>query len=89
MKDARFLVVPRGDLEGQMLHEKVAGLPAWLSASMDILAMPPVDVSSTEIRRFIREGEVDRTRVPRVVSRYITRYGLYYETSVWQTEYGE
>jgi nicotinate-nucleotide adenylyltransferase len=86
---ARFLVVPRGDMQGAALQEKVATLPEWIKAAMDLLDMPTVDVSSTEVRRLVRAGKIDRAPLRGVVARYITRYGLYYETPVWQTGHGE
>lgn len=82
---ARFLVVPRGDLRGPALHAAIARLPAWLARALDVLDMPPVEASSTEIRRHIRSGcgtgEL-ADLVPEPVATYILRYGLYRDKAV-------
>jgi len=41
------------------------------------LAVPPMEVSSTEIRRGVQEGKSIRGLVPEVVARYIDANGLY------------
>jgi nicotinate-nucleotide adenylyltransferase len=45
------------------------------------LPMPPMDISSTEIRRLAAEGRSVRRFVPEAVADYIARRGLYREAS--------
>ncbi len=79
---ARFLAVPRGSLQGDALRETIRRLPPWLAASMDVLDMPPADVSSTEIRRRIRGDRDIASLVPPDVATFISRYRLYEEMPV-------
>lgn len=80
VRTARFLVVPRGSLQGAALGEAIGRLPAWLAQSLDVLDMPPVEASSTEIRRRARDGRDLAKLVPSDVAAYIARYGLYHFT---------
>ncbi|MBM3267768.1 MAG: nicotinate (nicotinamide) nucleotide adenylyltransferase [Candidatus Sericytochromatia bacterium] len=82
---ARFLVVPRGGVSGAALQEAIAGLPAWLRGALDVLDMPVVNVSSTQVRDRVRAGLEPAGLVPDDVARFISRYGLYRATPVWQT----
>ncbi len=68
----RFVVVPREPrLEVDRLLEDVP--EAWRSR-FDVLAMPPVDVSATEIRRELEAGQPVADRVPRLTGLYLDRY---------------
>lgn len=53
-----------------------AKLPAGLRTCKR-LAMPELDISSSEIRRLVRQGRSIRYLVPDAVARYISRHRLY------------
>ena len=74
----RLAVVPRHDLRDQALLAAVERLPERIRSAVDVLPMPVVTVSSTEIRRQVRQtGEIPANTVVPGVSQYIARYGLY------------
>ncbi|MBB6729774.1 nicotinate (nicotinamide) nucleotide adenylyltransferase [Cohnella zeiphila] len=52
-------------------------LPAFLRKRLTLAPMPPVGISSTDIRRRRREGRSIRYQVPDAVREYIERNGLY------------
>ena len=60
-------------LTGRLSGEIVAKLKA---AALDV---PPLDVSSTDVRRRVRDGEDISGLVPRAVETYIREHGLYRE----------
>jgi nicotinate-nucleotide adenylyltransferase len=82
---ARFLVFPRGSLRDDALRKTVAALPGGLAGAVDILDMPPVDISSSRVREILRAGGDPSRYVPAGVSRYIARYRLYQGTPIWHT----
>lgn len=48
-----------------------------LLASVQRLEVPPIDISSTELRRRVRAGRAVRYQLPVSVHRYIVEHGLY------------
>lgn len=69
---ARFVVLTRGDeTVPQSLQKRVD------SGAITFARNPTVPISSTEIRRRLRDGEPIDDLVPPRVSRYIHKYGLY------------
>lgn len=69
---ARFVVLTRGDeTVPQRLQNRVD------SGAITFARNPTVPISSTEIRRRLRDGEPIDDLVPPRVSRYIHKYGLY------------
>lgn len=52
-------------------------LPEFVRSRLRIMAMPQLDISSTGIRRRLREGRSARWLVPDDVYDYLTRKGLY------------
>jgi nicotinate-nucleotide adenylyltransferase len=52
-------------------------LPAFLRRKLHRAAMPPMGISSTDIRRRLKEGRSVRYQVPERVLDYIQRNGLY------------
>ncbi|MBI6546733.1 MAG: nicotinate (nicotinamide) nucleotide adenylyltransferase [Cyanobacteria bacterium NC_groundwater_1444_Ag_S-0.65um_54_12] len=76
-----FFVVPRGQLVGVNLQHLIDKLPGWLQPALDILAMPPSEISSTEIRRLASQRKRIMDLVPPVVQTYIERYALYLQTT--------
>ena len=77
VQEARFLVVPRDNLQGRALDEAITALPPWLRAAIDVLDMPPVPVSSTAVRDLLHEGADVTNLIPPEVALFISRYGVY------------
>ncbi len=74
----RLAVVPRHDLKEGALLAAVERLPERIRSAVDVLPMPLVALSSTEIRHQVRKtGLLPANAVVPGVSQYISRYGLY------------
>jgi len=58
------------------IEERLSGLPG-AAGRVRFFAMPRIDVSSSEVRRRVREGRPIRYLVPDEVARYIGAEGLY------------
>ena len=59
-------------------HTSIDGLtPSTDRDRVDLVRMPPVDVSSTEIRQRIARGQTIAPYVPPAISAYIDEKGLY------------
>ncbi len=76
---ANFVVLTRGSQDvPESLRSRVAGMRARPKNGAIVFAQnATVPVSSTEIRRRIREGEPIEDLVPPPVARYIHQYDLY------------
>jgi nicotinate-nucleotide adenylyltransferase len=59
------------------LERKLAGV----TCLVEMLDVPTLDISSTEIRRRAREGLSMRYLVPGTVARYVAEHGLYRDTT--------
>lgn len=72
----RFLVVMR---PGEAESETLEAARHWREKGADIefLNMPPMDISSTDIRRRVKEGLEIGLLVPAGVAQYIAEHGLY------------
>lgn len=72
---ARLIVLNRPEVvvDFDLLDEQVPGL----SAKLEFLDVPLVDVSSREVRHRAREGEPYRYLVPHGVADYIAEHNLY------------
>ena len=62
---------------GMLVNEVIDSLPDELASEIVPLEMPGIDISSTDLRRRVREGESIHYLVPRVVEDYIWAKGLY------------
>lgn len=73
---ARLAVAARGgalSVDLDALEQQVPGI----RARVDVVPMPQIGISSTEIRRRVREGGSIRFLVPPAVAAYIAKQGLY------------
>ena len=70
LQQARFVVAPRPGVD-------LGGLEPWVAERVDIVPVHTLDVSSSEIRRRLREGKSVRYLVPPAVEEYVRRKGLY------------
>lgn len=71
---ARFIVAPRPGFRLADLQER---LPERFRAAMVELSMPPIDISSTELRARVAEGKSITYLVPDAVEAYIRKHKLY------------
>ena len=74
---AELAVVNRGSTMVSELEPLRALLGETLAARIHFVTIAGVDVSSSDIRRLIREGKSIRYMVPRAVECYIETHGLY------------
>ena len=72
----RFLVVMR---PGEGEEETLEAARYWREkgAEIEFLNMEPIDISSTDIRRRVKEGLSISDLVPDSVAAYIAAHGLY------------
>ena len=75
---AVLCTVPRDGVTAEQLRQTAARLEK-LGAECRVVDMPPVDISSTEIRRLVEAGEPVTGLVPPSVEAYIRQRGLYKE----------
>jgi nicotinate-nucleotide adenylyltransferase len=72
-----FVVATRGSHSPAELEARVAGYGLSRAERIRPMPLPTVDISSTEIRRRVREGQGIRYMVADAVEDYIRKMGLY------------
>lgn len=81
VKLTRFLVISRDGVDETELRAQLAQTaPTMPKDAMTFLDMPPVPVSSTELRQQLAAGGPMPEGLPGPVATYIERYGLYRAT---------
>ena len=75
----RLLAVKRPGFETDM-SELEASVPG-ISSRVEIIDMPEVDISSSDLQQRVRDGLPIKYQVPEEVERYIMEHGLYRRSS--------
>jgi nicotinate-nucleotide adenylyltransferase len=73
---ARLAVAARPPLAGRVPVETLAAVPG-VEGRIDWIELPPIEVSSTELRRRVRAGEATEIWLPEGVREVVERLGLY------------
>lgn len=74
---ATIVAVNRGDRPLPNRDALASSLGEAIALRVQLVTMPGIDLSATDIRRRIREGKSIRYMVPRAVEMYIEEHGLY------------
>ncbi|MGQ9730332.1 MAG: nicotinate-nucleotide adenylyltransferase [Candidatus Zipacnadales bacterium] len=74
LQEARCIAVPR---PGSCLTDLAHAIGEQRASQIEILDLPPMGISATEIRQRLREGLSIRYLTPDSVIDYITKHGLY------------
>jgi nicotinate-nucleotide adenylyltransferase len=79
---ARFAVVPRdGTPEKDVAAAQRAMQESGAEVGVDLIEMPRVQVSASQIRQMVARGESIEGLVHPLVSEYIATHGLYAESA--------
>ena len=73
---ARLAIAARPPLDGRVPPETIVAFPD-IEAKIDWVEMPPLEVSSTELRRRIAAGEPTELWLPEGVREVVERFRLY------------
>jgi nicotinate-nucleotide adenylyltransferase len=73
----KFIIVPRPGHSKEQTKEMIQALNARFGERLFLLDMPPMDISSTDIRLRFSEGKSVRDLIPRVVEEYAQAHDLY------------
>lgn len=79
LEHAIILAAVREDYDTSDLKERIEYLTGRFGGRIEILYTPRMELSSSEIRERIRNGESIEEMVPGIVETYIRQNGLYYE----------
>ena len=74
---ATVVAVNRGDRPWPAREELISRLGEKIAARVELVTMPGIDLSATDIRRRVKEGKSIRYMLPRAVEVYIAEQGLY------------
>ncbi|MQC17029.1 MAG: nicotinate (nicotinamide) nucleotide adenylyltransferase [Chloroflexi bacterium] len=74
---ARIAVARRPDYDAPLVSDELRELVPDIERSIDVLDMPLMEISATEIRRRVRERESTEFLIPPAVHAVIERLGLY------------
>ncbi len=74
---ATICVMPRKEISDVRIKEQISRLKSDYNAKIMTVDMPVVEISSTEIRKKLRDGEDISSFVEPMVYEYIKKYGLY------------
>lgn len=74
---ARLAVARRPDSEGPLLSVEVRRALPGIEDRIDLVVMPLLDISATEIRRRVASGESTDDLLPHRVREVMERFGLY------------
>jgi nicotinate-nucleotide adenylyltransferase len=77
MQHATILAANREDKDVDLVNAKIKELINTYHATIHLLKIPQIDISSKMIRARIQEGETIRYFVPSVVQDYISKHNLY------------
>lgn len=77
MKTCGILAISRNGVSGQQMRQHAAYLQREYKARVRILQMESMDISSSKIRRRVREGRDISGLVPESVAGYIDQHMLY------------
>lgn len=75
--NATILAAQRGNLDQEKMEAKIKKLEQVFHASIKLLHVPNVEISSNWIRKTVKEGYSIRYYVPDAVETYIKEHGLY------------
>jgi nicotinate-nucleotide adenylyltransferase len=78
IEECQFIAATRPGYDLSQLEERLGRRHA---ARIEVLQVPGIEISSTEIRQRVREGKPARYLTPDLVWRYIEKLGLYREPS--------
>jgi len=77
-KLVHFYIANRnGEMKCSTFLQEKDALEKELSLSCELLSMPAIDISSTEIRKRLKEGLSIQGMLPKAVEEYIVKEGLY------------
>ena len=78
LSEARFIAATRPGYDLDRLEKE---LPEGFGDRVHVLEIPALAISSTDVRRRVREGRPVRYLLPEGVARYIEKNGLYLEAA--------
>jgi nicotinate-nucleotide adenylyltransferase len=79
LKQCSFVAVTRPGYDKSKLEQKLLYLKSKYNSELHIVDIPGLNISSTDIRKKVKEGASIRYLVPEVVEQYITKHGLFRE----------